>query len=84
MYVPGVKIGPGLSPIVDIILNREKLTNLLVENYTTYVFDIWFVASSYGPLRRLFKLFPCGKKCTGPRNHTICIEICNEPSMNQG
>jgi len=47
--------------------------NLLIWNYKAQSFHIWYIASSRGPLPKLFKLCPCGQKwpCPGVHNFTL-------------
>ena len=47
--------------------------NLLVWNYKTQSFHIWYIASSRGPLPKLFKLCPWGRNwpCPGGHNFTF-------------
>ena len=61
---------------------REKSTktfkNLLVRNQKAQVFDIWYIASSSGPLRKFWKLLPWGPKWPCPRVHCFYIELYRE------
>ena len=43
-----------------------KLKNLLVWNYKAHSFHIWYIASSRGPLPKLFKLLSSCLKLQGP------------------
>jgi len=47
--------------------------NLLVWNYKAQSFHIWYIASSRGPLPKLFKLCPWGQNwpCPGGHNFTL-------------
>ena len=47
--------------------------NLLVQNYKAQSFHIWYIASSRGPLPKLFKLCPWGQiwPCPGGHNFTL-------------
>jgi len=80
---------PGWSPtkIVQIVLigcicrSRGQKTgfqnatfkNLLVRNYKAQSFHIWYIASSRGPLRKLFKLRPWGQNWPRPVGHNFTL-----------
>ena len=52
--------------------------NLLVWNHVALSLDILYVASPRGPLPRLFKLCPWGKKWARHRGHMFCIDVYRE------
>jgi len=47
--------------------------NLLVWNYKAQGFHIWYIASSRGPLRNLFKLCPWGQNWPRPGGHNFTL-----------
>jgi len=49
------------------------LKNLLVWSYKAQSFNIWYIASSRGPLPKLFKLCPWGQNWPRPGGHNITL-----------
>jgi len=47
--------------------------NLLVWNYKAQSFHIWYIASSRGPLPKLFKLCPWGQNWPRPGGHNFTL-----------
>ena len=47
--------------------------NLLVWNYKVQSFHIWYIASSRGPILKLFKLCPCGQNWPRPGCHNFTL-----------
>jgi len=47
--------------------------NLLVRNYKAQSFHIWYIASSRGPLPKLFKLCPWGQNLPRPGGHNFTL-----------
>ena len=47
--------------------------NLLVWNNKAQRFHIWYIASSRGPLPKLFKLCPWGQNCSCPGGHNFTL-----------
>jgi len=47
--------------------------NLLVWNYKAHSFYIWYIASSRGPLPKLFKLCPLGQNWPRPGGHNLTL-----------
>ena len=80
---------PGWSPteIVQMVLNgcisrsqgqkigfQEAIfKNILVWNYKAQSFHIWYIASSRGPLPKLFKLCPFGQNWPRPGGHNFTL-----------
>jgi len=85
---------PGWSPIkvvqtvsVDCISRSQGqkigfqnaiFKNLLVWNFKAQSFHIWYVASSRGPLLKLFKLCPWGQNWPSPAGSQFYIELYKE------
>jgi len=46
---------------------------LLVWNYEAQSFNIWYIASSRGPLPKLFKLCPLGQNWPRPGGHNLTL-----------
>jgi len=47
--------------------------NLLVWNYKAQSFHIWYIATSWGPLPKLFKLCPWGQNSPRPGGHYLTL-----------
>jgi len=47
--------------------------NLLVRNYKAQSFHIWYIASSRGPLPKLFKFFLWGQNLPRPGGHNFTL-----------
>jgi len=56
------------------------LKNLLVLNYNAQSFHIWYIASSRGPLPKMFKLCPWGKNWPRPRGHNFTFNYIRKSS----
>ena len=54
--------------------------NLLVWNYKAQSFHIWYVASSRGPLPKLFKLCPWGQNWPRPGGHNFTLNYIRKSS----
>ena len=61
----------GVSDFTEI--KKEIFKNLLVPNRKGYSFDIWYVASSSGPLPSLFIRNPWGQNWSYP---FVCVCVC--------
>ena len=59
--------------IFYIELYRKNFKNLLVKNGKPQSLHIWHVASSQGPLQRLFKLYPWGQNWGHNRGHHFTL-----------
>ena len=68
------KIAPpqGLS-VFHMKIYMKISQNLLLKNHKAHSFDIWYVASSNGPLPSLFKLCPPGQNLPRPGAYPFCI-----------
>ena len=53
----------------------EIFENLLLWNHKPYSFHIWYVASSNGPLQKLFKLWPWGQYWPRPQCQLFYKEL---------
>ena len=89
---------PGWSPtkIVQIVLigcksrsrgqkegfQNEIFKNLLVWNYKAQSFQIWYIASSWGPLPKLFKLCPWGQNWPRPGGHNFTLNYIRKSSKD--
>jgi len=51
--------------------NNAICKNLLVWDYKARSFHIWYIASSRGPLPKLFELCPCGQNWSRPGGHNF-------------
>ena len=58
------------------------LKNLLVRNYKAQSFHIWFIASSRGPLPKLFKLCSWGQNWPRPGGHNFTLSYIRKTSNN--
>ena len=56
----------------------ENIKNLLVWNHKAKSHDIWYVASSSGPVPSLFKLCPWDHELPHPRSHMFNIGLYSE------
>jgi len=56
--------------------------NLLVWNYKAQGFHIWYIASSRGPLPKLFKLCPWGQNCPRPGGHSFTLNYIRKSLNN--
>jgi len=54
--------------------------NLLVCNYKAQGFHIWYIASSRGPLPKLFKLCPWGHNWPRPGGHNFTLNYIGKTS----
>ena len=72
----GGKGGGGVS------LHIDNFENLFLPNRKTYSSDIWYVASSGGPLSRLYKLLPQGQNWPVPGRHKFNIGSYSEKFKN--
>jgi len=54
--------------------------NLLVRNYMAQSFHIWYIASSRGPLPKLFKLCPWGQNWPRPGGHNFTLNYVRKTS----
>jgi len=54
--------------------------NLLVWNYRAQSFHIWYIASSRGPLLKLFKLCPLGQNWPRPGGHDFILNYIRKTS----
>ena len=59
---------------------KETSKNLLVWNYKAQSFHIWYIASSKGPLPKLFKLWPWGQNWPRPGGHNFTLNYIRETS----
>ena len=55
--------------------------NLLVWNYKAQSFYIWYIASSRGPLPKLFKLCPWGQNWPRPGDHNFTLNYIRKSSV---
>ena len=60
----------------------ENFKNHLVWNQKAWSLDIWYVASTSGPLSSLFKLYPWGQKWSRPGGHIFYIGLYREMWKN--
>jgi len=56
--------------------------NLLVGNYKAQGFHIWYIASSWGPLPKLFKLCPWVHNWPSPGDHNFTLNYIRKSSNN--
>jgi len=54
--------------------------NLLVRNYKAQSFHIWYLASSRGPVPKLFKLCPWGQNWPRPGGHNFTLNYIRKTS----
>ena len=58
--------------------------NLLVWNYKAQSFHIWYIASSRGPLPKLFKLCPWDQNWPRPGGHNFTLNYIRKSSNSTG
>jgi len=56
-----------------IVFQKAIFKNLLVWNYKAQGFHMWYIASSRGPLPKLFKLSPWGQNWPRPGGHNLTL-----------
>ena len=54
-------------------LQNATFKNLFVWNYKAQSFHVWYIASSRGPLPKLFKLCPWGQNWPHPGGHNFTL-----------
>ena len=61
---------------------REDIVwSFLVWNYKAQSFHIWYIASSRGPLPKLFKLCPWGQNWPSPGGHNFTLNYIRKSSQ---
>ena len=61
---------------------RKNFKNLIFQNHKAQSLNIWYIASSSGPLPKLLKLSPWGQKWPRPGGHLFYIDLYRENFKN--
>jgi len=77
-------------PVVCISKSRDQkicfqnaiFKHLLVWNYKVQRFHVWYIASSVGPLPKLFKLYPWGQNGHRPGGHNFTLNYKRKTSTD--